>query len=139
MAITTSSGAAAWNFTLRQGSEFNPVMTMTDDNGRPMDFTGWSMTMNIARGVNMTPLLTINSSASSGSRIILGGADGTIQIIITGADTASLESYGLPMAASLMQYPVTKLGLHELVFVAADGTPGCLFEGIVNLEQKVPA
>lgn len=114
-------------------------MTMTGDNGQPMDFTNWSMTMNIARGVNMAPLLSINSTASSGSRIILGGTAGTIEIIIEGTDTAALTSYGIPAPGLLTQYPVFKLGVHELVFVAADGTPGCLLEGIVNLEPRVPA
>lgn len=139
MAVTTTSGAGAWNFTLRQGSQFDPTMTLNGDNGQPIDFTGWSMTLNIARGVNMTPLLTINSSATYGSRIVLGGTAGTITIIIVGSDTASLTAYGLPSSnVSGNQYPVYRFGLHELVFVAADGTPGCLFEGIVNLEPHVP-
>ena len=140
MAVTTTSGAGAWNFTLRQGAQFDPTMTLNGDNGQPMDFTDWSMTLNIARGVNMTPLLTINSSATSGSRIVLGGTAGTITIIIEGSDTATLTAYGFPASGiSLNQYPVYRLGLYELVFVAADGTPGCLLEGIVNLELKVPA
>lgn len=135
MAVTTNSGVGSYSFTIKQGSDFSLSMTWLDDNSNPMNLTGYSMSMAIARGVGLTPLLTITSAASTGSRIVLGGTAGTIEIIIADADTAALTASGL-FLPSLTNYPVFKLGLYDLKYTDPSGSVGYLLEGLVSLDPR---
>ena len=136
MAITTNSGVGSYSFTIKQGANFSLSMTWLDDSGNPMNLTGYSMALSIARGVGLTPLLTVSSAASTGSRIVLGGTAGTIDIEFDDADTALLFSSGLPPLPTLTNYPVFKLGLYDLKYTDPSGNVGYLLEGIVSLDPR---
>ncbi|MDR6389252.1 hypothetical protein [Paraburkholderia phenoliruptrix] len=139
MAITTNSGVGSFSFTIKQGGDFSLSLTWLDDNGAPMNLTGYSMAMSIARGVGLTPMLTVSSAASTGSRIVLGGTAGTIDVIIADADTSSLTSTGLPSLPTLTNYPVFRLGLYDLKYTDPSGNVGYLLEGIVSLDPRTTA
>lgn len=83
-------------------------------------------------------LLTLTSTATTGSHIELGGTAGTINLVFAGADTAAIQPIGPPMQNPLaLDIPVYKIGVYDLYFVDATGKGGYLIQGSVTLEQQV--
>lgn len=88
MACTPSAGnqlPGELNLTIYQGSTFYLVITITDENSDPVDFTGCSAAMTVKAGTIAVIELTTDNG-----RITLGGAAGTITLEIDAEDTAEL-------------------------------------------------
>ena len=140
MATTTGSGVAIWNITIKQNSDWSPTITWLDDNGAPVNLTGYSMKLEIkAFAASPISLITLSSSGSSGSRIVLGGTAGTIQLIFAHADTASLSPIGLPIPGSpiLGGVQTFALGVYDLQYTDPTGNQEYLVQGTVSLNQAV--
>lgn len=134
------SGVAPFSFTLKQGSDLTISMTWLDDNGNPMNLTGYSMKLTI-RAFTSSPiaLLTLLSTVATGSYIGLGGAAGTISLIFNHVDTGAFVANGLPQPSNpvvggLRVYP---LGVYDLQFTDPTGKVGYLLEGNVSLDPQV--
>lgn len=129
MAISAGSGVAIFSFTLKQGADLTISMTWLDDNGLPMDLTGYVMALSIIGfGIFTNPLLTLLSTSSTGSRIVLGGTAGTIDLVFSRVDTGAF------VAGSLRVY---QMGLYDLKYTDPAGEVGYLLEGTVSLDPKV--
>jgi hypothetical protein len=140
MATTTNSGVGIFNFVLKQGADWSPVITWNDDNGAPLNLTGYHMKMTIrAFAASPIALLTLDSASSTGSRIVLGGTAGTIELIFTHADTAALAPIGLPLPGSPIfgGARVYALGVYDLQFTDPTGEVGYLLEGSVSIDPQV--
>jgi hypothetical protein len=139
MAVTTTSGVAPWNFAIKAGSDLTISMTWNNDAGQPMNLTGYSMILTIRSFVSSSvAILTLSSSASSGSRIVLGGTAGTIQLIFSHVDTVGLTPSGLPTSNTLGNgLPVSPLGVYDLQYTDNNGNIGYLLEGSVSLDPWV--
>jgi len=140
MATTTNSGVANWSFVIKQGSDWSPTMTWTDDNGAPIDLTGYHMKLTIrAYASSPIALLTLDSADTTGSRIVLGGTAGTIELIFAHADTAALAPSGLPLPGTSLSggARVYALGVYDLQFTDPAGEVGYLVEGSVSLDPQV--
>jgi hypothetical protein len=94
--------AGTYNITCQQGATFSRFITMrypdpasppTDPTYLPYNLTGHTARMQVRRTVDSpTPIVSL-TTANGG--ITLGGADGTIEIIISAANTALLTSSGV--------------------------------------------
>ncbi len=135
----SSSGVAQFPFTLKQGSDETIPMTLWDDNGQPMDFTGYSMLMQI-RAFQSSPvvLLELSSANDTGSYIQLGGQSGTITLIFAHTDTAALATNGQPSFGPMQQgLRVGQVGVYDLQFTTPGGDIGYLLEGTISLDPWV--
>ncbi len=82
--------AGTHNITIEQGAEFLLELTWNDEDGDPIDITGWSAALMVRQNyADATPLVSISSATSA---ITLGGTAGTIAIDIPAATTATLTS-----------------------------------------------
>jgi len=140
MAITTGTGVAQWSFAIKQGSDLDISMTWLDDNGAPMNLTGFVMSLSI-RAFQSSPiaLLTLTSSSITGSRIVLGGETGVIGLVFTHADTAGLVPSSLPAQMTPLASGIrsSMLGVYDLKYTDPNGNSGYLMEGTVTLHPQV--
>lgn len=139
---TAGSGVAPFNFTVKAGADLAISMTWLNDAGAPMNLTGYSMMLSIRAFVGSpVPLLTISSSASTGSYIALGGTAGTIELIFDHTDTGAFVAGGLPspQIASVGGLRVYQLGVYDLQYTDNNGNIGFLMEGNVMLDPQVTA
>lgn len=81
--------ADSHNIQIDQGSVFDLDLTYEDDNGDPVDLTGYSARMQVRPNhASDTKLLDL----TSGEEITLGGEDGTISVHVTATVTATLSA-----------------------------------------------
>ena len=116
--------AGTYDFTIEQGATFSRVLTWRDDAGALVNLTGYTARMHLRTSITAVdpPALTLTDA---NSRIILGGAAGTITLALTATETAAL---GTPGAASTFVYDL------ELV---SGATVTRLLEGTVTVDPEV--
>lgn len=82
--------AGFYAFKIDQGASTSRVLTWQDENGNPIDLTGFSASMQIreTKGLTNPVLLTLDDGANGG--IVLGTTDGTITVNVTYEQTVAL-------------------------------------------------
>lgn len=84
--------AGQYNFIIEQNAKFNPVLTWKDSTGALVNLTGWTATMKIWDVQTKNLLLTLTTTPdANGNVITLGGAAGTISILIKTVTTSTLN------------------------------------------------
>lgn len=77
--------AGTYHFQLYQRTTVDLLLTWKDSAGDPIDLTGWSAAMQ----VRTEPRGTVLADLSSGNgKITLGGAVGTIRLLVAATETA---------------------------------------------------
>lgn len=139
MASTGSSQIAIFPISLKQGADLTIPMVWADDNGNPINLTGYSMRLQIRTiGLGPTPLLTLDSNSQSGSRIVIGGTSGAIDLVFARDDTAALVPTGLPLPGTNLRGPgIFQIGVHDLQFTDPNDNTAYLFSGPAYLEPRV--
>jgi hypothetical protein len=85
--------ATAQNFDMDQGAYWSQDLLWEDENGDPVDLTGYTARMQIRRRVRDTdPLIELIEGSTGASRITLGGTAGTILLEIDADATAELPA-----------------------------------------------
>ena len=112
--------AGIYNLTIEQGATFDRLMTVNKPDGDPRDFSGYTARMQIRREKDSTGAAAIELTDANG-RIELGGALGTVRLLLTAADTASL----------------TRGGVYDIELIAPDTTVERLLKGKVILDEEV--
>lgn len=94
--------AGVYNITCQQGSTFDMLVTLrypdpdsivTDPTYLNWDLTGYRARMQVRKYLeSATPMITLTTE---NERILLGGEEGTIQLIIRSEDTATIEFSGV--------------------------------------------
>ena len=80
--------AGRYDFEIVPGTTFSRSLVWNDENGVPVDLTGWAAHMQI----RTWPLEALAADLSTaGGGIILGGSDGTIALTIAAAVTATIR------------------------------------------------
>ena len=77
-----------YNFTINQGETFSKLITWRDSAGALINLTGYTARMDLRR--KPTDTSASLSLTTANSRIVLGGALGTITLSISATDTAGL-------------------------------------------------
>ncbi len=139
MTSTDTSRIAIFPITLKQGADLKISMVWADDQGNPIDLTHYSMRLQIRTiGLGPTPLITLDSGSQSGSRIVLGGTSGEIDLVFARADTALISPTGLPLPGTNLRGPgIFQIGVHDLQYVDPNADIGYLFAGPGYLEPRV--
>jgi len=78
-----------YNFTINQGETFSKLITWRDSAGDLINLTGYTARMDLRR--KPTDAASLLSLTTANSRITLGGAAGTITLLVSAADTALLS------------------------------------------------
>lgn len=84
--------AGIYHLLIEQGAYFERLFTYKDDDGDPIDLTGYEADLQIRKRYNATTADMTISTVLGG--ITLGSADGTIRIILTDDQTAMLTRDG---------------------------------------------
>jgi hypothetical protein len=77
-----------YNFTINQGETFSKLITWRDSAGALINLTGYTARMDLRR--KATDTTSLLSLTTANSRIVLGGALGTITLAISATETALL-------------------------------------------------
>lgn len=135
---STVPGVGQFSWVIKQGSDQSISMTWLDDNGNPINLTGFAMKLVIRSFIGSpVALLTLSSATSTGSYIALGGTAGTITLNFAHADTAALQTVGLPLPSLIGSARVFPLGVYDLQYTDPSGNVGYLLEGSVSLDPQV--
>jgi len=114
--------AKCYNITIEQGADFQLELVYQDDNGDPIDLTGYTAEMQIREKLTTDPPFLTLSTANG--RIVIDGPNGSITLSIANADTAALTQTA---------------GVYDLELTSGDATPVIvrLIEGQVKISQEV--
>ncbi len=111
--------AGKLNIVIEQGTTFNPIMTYTDENDNPIDLTGFTARMQIR--LKRTSTDVIHELTTENGGITLGGAAGTIALLITDVDTAAFSF---------------KPSIYDLELISSGGIVTRLLQGSVTLSTE---
>jgi len=81
------------NFTIDQGATFSRTITVKNYDESLYNLTGHTARMQIRRQIEDTTVML--ELTTENGRITLGGAAGTIELLITAADTSTLTTSGV--------------------------------------------
>jgi hypothetical protein len=80
--------AGIYDITCEQGATFQRILTWKDSDGDPINLNGYTAAMQVRDGAcGQTKIL---EATTGNSKIVLGGALGTITITVSATDTAAL-------------------------------------------------
>lgn len=79
--------ADTYDFTIEQGTDVQFVVTYKDDDGNPINLSGYTARMKIKKSIGGTTVLSL----TNGSGITLGGALGTVTVDITNTQTKAMD------------------------------------------------
>lgn len=85
------SGTAA-NLTTRRGATWNVMFSYTDANGVAVDLTAYKARGQVRTADSRAELVMDLSSEGGAPRLVLDGPAGTVELIVSAADTALLSS-----------------------------------------------
>lgn len=82
--------AGTYDFTIDQGADLSKNMVWKDSDGDPVDLSGgWTARMQIRKSLSAVDVLLELTTENGG--IVLGGAAGTITLVITDTQSAALS------------------------------------------------
>lgn len=115
------NGALTYNITVYQGATFRlPITWKTGETPTAVNLTGYTARMQI-RSTVTSPTDLLELTTENGG-IALGGAAGTIEILIEAADTAG---------------QAWRTGVYDLELIAGSGDVRRLLEGTATLVPEV--
>lgn len=110
--------AGKLNIVIEQGSTFNPIFTYKDENDVAIDLTGYTARMQIRSSRTAVGFI---EELTTGAGITLGGAAGTIALLISDTDTAAYTF---------------KTAVYDLELISAGGIVTRLLQGTVTLSTE---
>jgi hypothetical protein len=85
--------AGIYNITCQQGATFQRQITWTDSAKNPYNLAGYTARMQVRDNVSSnTVVVALSTSAGYAGTISLGGTEGTVDLVISAANTASLTA-----------------------------------------------
>jgi hypothetical protein len=106
--------------TIYAGTTFELHLAWKDAAGAAIDLTGYSARMQMRKKQSAAD--TVFSLASPAAGIVLGGAAGTIDVVLGAAQTGSLSA---------------RSGVYDLELVSASGKVTRLLQGAVTVDPEV--
>ena len=111
--------AGVYNINLDQGATFRRSIVVKNPDGSLYDFTNHTARMQIRSEIDSSDVMI--ELTTENARIVLGGTDGTIELVIDADDTETL------------QYD----GVYDLEIVSNSGAVHRLLKGMVRLDYEV--
>lgn len=78
---------AHYDFHIEQGSSFRLSLIYKDDNGNPVDITGWSARLKWLTDKGLKQVFTTDNYDHSVYKFVLGGDDGRLTLLIPSSTT----------------------------------------------------
>lgn len=129
--------AAAYDIQLEQGETWDPVWTLSLSPGTAFNLTGYTAHMQVRSTPSApTALLDLHSNAGG---IVLGGAAGTMQPIVSATQSAALLSGPVAASQVLNGRPVYQLGVFDVKIEDASGNVSVIIGGNVWITPQVTA
>lgn len=107
------------NLVIYQGTTFNPVLTWKNEDNTLVNLTSYTARMQGRSTVNSP--VTLFSLTTENGGITLGGAAGTISLLMTAAQTTALIANGV----------------YDLELISAGGIVTRLLQGTITLSAEV--
>jgi hypothetical protein len=127
--------AANYDLQLEQGETWQPIWTLNWPGSGLFNLTGYTAHMQIrSTYYAATPLLDLHSSTGG---IVLGGAAGTLQPVITAAQSAALLAGEVPLTRVLNGRRVYLLGEYDVKITDPSGNVTALMGGNVWIAPQV--
>lgn len=120
MATKINAYSEELDIVVEQGATFDVTLTWKDSAGDPIDITGYSARMDIR--ANIDEDTAIHSMTSANGDIVLGDAAGTIQLLITAADTEAFDF---------------QTAVYDLELISGAGAVTRLIKGCIELDKEV--
>ncbi len=111
--------AGVYKMTCNQGANLNQSLTWRNPDGTPINLTGYTAEMRVARNKGGT--LVLNPTTENGD-IVITGLTGNVQINVSAADTADVEA---------------GIYVYEVDLTANNGTVTRLLEGQFVVDGRV--
>lgn len=108
------------NILINQGEHFAATFQYENNDGTPVVLTGYTATLKVRSALESDTALLVLTTANNG--IVITGATGTIQIIVSVADSLTL--------------PLGKL-VYDLLLIDASSRPDRLFKGEMIVQKMV--
>lgn len=130
---------AAYDLYIEQGDDWSPIWTLRYRGSQtPFDLTGYTAKMQIRSTYYNTAKL-IDLTSPSG--LVLGGVTGTIQPIVSDAQTMSLIPAGAPapnpVNVKFKDRPYTQVGVYDVKITSAAGATMTVAGGRVFMSPDV--
>jgi len=127
--------AAAYDIQLEQGETWSPLLTLSWPSGALLNFSGYSAHMQIRSTYYATTTLLDLHSNTGG--ILLGGAAGTLQPVMSAAQSAALLSGEVTVTQVMNGRRVTLLGVYDIKITDSLGNVSVLMGGNVWITPQV--
>lgn len=121
--------AGVYNIVADQGATFAQTLTWKDAEGAAINLTGYTARMQV-RDKYSSAAAALSLTTENG-RIALGGAAGTIDLLVAAADMAALEVPNVPGT------PPSKAFVYDLEMIAASGRVTKLLLGTFTVRREV--
>jgi hypothetical protein len=113
--------AAVSNFIVEQNATFKQRLVWRDRMKKPINLTGYTARMQIRSAIGAGASVIADLTTANGG-IVLGGINGTIDIIISSTATAAMSFTS---------------AFYDFLMIAPDGTGQRLLQGKITLSQGV--
>ena len=111
------------NLVIYQGATFDKTYQWQDANRNPMDLTGFTARLQVRSRVDDdTILLGLNTEGTIDKRIVLGGTEGTYQLVLSAVNTSALD-WGS--------------GVYDMELISPTGVVRRIMEGVVKVHRNV--
>jgi hypothetical protein len=111
--------AGDYNINIQQGATFERVLTVTDNEGNPLDLTGYAARMQIRPEKDSA---TIYAELTTENNLItIDGLSGKISLTINAITTSQM----------------TREGVYDLEIISSGGKIYRLLQGIVRIDHEV--
>lgn len=122
--------AAAYDIQLEQGEDWSPIWTLQyTGSALPFNLTGYSAHLQIRSTYSAGATLVDLHSNTGG--IVLGGVLGSVQPVMSAAQSAGLSSGQVALTQTLNGRPVFKLGVYDLKLTDTAGKVSTVMGGNV--------
>jgi hypothetical protein len=127
--------AAAYDIQLEQGETWQPVWTWGWPGSGPFNFTGYSAHMQV-RSTYYAGATLLDLHSNTGG-IVLGGVAGTMQPVMSAAQSAALTSGPIPLSRTMNGRKVALLGTYDIKITDPSGVVSTLMGGNVWIAPQV--
>jgi hypothetical protein len=115
--------AAHWKILVEQGSTWRVVLTVYDEDGDPVDLTGYTARMQVREAVDsLSPVFSLTTPEGSPGGITITGPAGQVELLIPD-ETSTAWTW--------------TFGVYDLELVSPDGDVDRLLKGEFEVDREV--
>lgn len=127
--------AAQVDLIIEQAADWNPVLTLTNDDDTPVNLLGYTAHLQVRADFDSpTPLLDLTSQAS---QILLGADAGTVMLNVPASATLLLAPDTTQLQRTVLERKCYPWGVYDLHIISPSGQVTALLAGDMCLAPAV--